>query len=169
MCTTTPGRNFVFYLCSRNSLCDFRGRLIFLSRGQALLQSQFQNSQGYTEKPCLKEKINKQKNLHSVQVRNLCLSASRSQVSEPSNSGLQFTPDIVQLMIARNSHYTHFYTFLMQAHHLQLQVYVSLTGPPPPPTTELCGTVLVPSLTVVTHQTLCSNQSQDTKNMYDAK
>jgi hypothetical protein len=33
----------------------------FLSRGQPGLQSEFQNSQGYTEKPCL-EKEKKKKN-----------------------------------------------------------------------------------------------------------
>jgi hypothetical protein len=32
----------------------------FLSRGQPGLQSEFQDSQGYTEKPCLENKTNKQ-------------------------------------------------------------------------------------------------------------
>jgi hypothetical protein len=32
----------------------------FLIRGQTGLQSEFQDSQGYAEKPCLKNKINKQ-------------------------------------------------------------------------------------------------------------
>jgi hypothetical protein len=33
----------------------------FWVRGQPGLQSEFQNSQGYTEKPCLKKKQNKTK------------------------------------------------------------------------------------------------------------
>jgi hypothetical protein len=33
----------------------------FLVRGQPGLQNEFQDSQGYTEKPCLEKQINKQK------------------------------------------------------------------------------------------------------------
>jgi hypothetical protein len=42
----------------------------FWVRGQPGLQSEFQDSQGYTEKPCLKKQTNKQTNQNQNQNKN---------------------------------------------------------------------------------------------------
>jgi hypothetical protein len=56
-----------------------RGRQIFLVRGQPGLQSEFQDSQGYTEKSCLGKKKKKKKKKERKKERKkamLCFSLS---------------------------------------------------------------------------------------------
>jgi hypothetical protein len=51
-----------------------RGRQIYKFKAKPGLQSEFQDSQGYTEKPCLEKQTNKKKQKQKLQREwNICL------------------------------------------------------------------------------------------------
>jgi hypothetical protein len=57
-CSTAYGFDWIVSLNSLSSLC-----ILDIKPG---LQSEFQDSQGYTEKPCLEKQTNKQKSLWNI-------------------------------------------------------------------------------------------------------
>jgi hypothetical protein len=89
----------------------------FWVRGQPVLQSEFQDSQGYTEKPCLKKKKKKKKKIRLLgMVANIC----NSRIWEVEEDRNQEFKVILRYVVTSSSAWT------QKRLHLQSYLHVCL-------------------------------------------